>query len=85
MFSTYCAVEVFWVNTNPYLVWFHYSQHAGYPLSWFRNWHEHFTFNQLVQLFFDALSQGHWHLSRGMNTWWNVFVNNDLVLSWKGT
>ena len=83
MFPEYDPVEVSGINTNPYLVRFHYSQHAGYPLRRLCYRYKHLTFNQVVKFFFDGLSQGHWYLSWGVDTRWNISVDDNLILSWE--
>ena len=73
-------VEVSGIDTNPYFVRFHYGQHAGVGsvtgTSTLRS-------TSSSSFFFDGLSQGHWYSSRGVDTRWNVSVDDDLILSWQ--
>ena len=45
--------------------------------------HEHFALNQLVKFFLYGLLHGQWYPSQGMYSGWNVFIDDDVVLSWQ--
>lgn len=83
MFSEYGWDEISGIDTKPYLVRFHYGQHAGYPLRGLCYRYKHFTFNQVVKFCFDGLSQGHWYSSWSVDTRRNISVEDDLILSWQ--